>query len=257
MENNNGRGIFYGVIGVATLVVAIIGATFAYFSASVTQQNAITNVASTTVDLDFIPSETQNLRTDLIPVDTWDDKTDPENPAPVTAFYTFPGMGDDKCEDLNGNSICSVYEFTISNPSTTTAQRVTGSMTVTANGSGANVFTNLKYAVFKGAAANITSYNVNDTAWQAEGFTSNGKAAGTLVYAGTVGAVSTTDNWTTINDLLGISGGGSNTVTYTVVIWLEETGGEQNSEQGLPFAASMTFKSPQGSEVSGVLTASS
>ena len=34
MENNNGRGIFYGVIGVATLVVAIIGATFAFFAAS-------------------------------------------------------------------------------------------------------------------------------------------------------------------------------------------------------------------------------
>ena len=33
-NHNNGRGIFYGVIGVATLVVAIIGATFAYFSAS-------------------------------------------------------------------------------------------------------------------------------------------------------------------------------------------------------------------------------
>ena len=36
MENKNGQGIFYGVIGVATLVVAIIGATFAYFSAAVT-----------------------------------------------------------------------------------------------------------------------------------------------------------------------------------------------------------------------------
>ena len=36
MENKNGQGVFYGVIGVATLIVAIIGATFAYFSASVT-----------------------------------------------------------------------------------------------------------------------------------------------------------------------------------------------------------------------------
>ena len=33
-QKNNGRGIFYGVIGVATLVVAIIGATFAYFTAT-------------------------------------------------------------------------------------------------------------------------------------------------------------------------------------------------------------------------------
>ncbi len=36
MEENNrkGPGVFYAVVGVATLVVAIIGATFAYFSAS-------------------------------------------------------------------------------------------------------------------------------------------------------------------------------------------------------------------------------
>ena len=36
MENKKGQGIFLGVVGVATLVVAIIGATFAYFSASTT-----------------------------------------------------------------------------------------------------------------------------------------------------------------------------------------------------------------------------
>ena len=40
-KNNNGRGIFYGVIGVATLVVAIIGATFAYFTATATNNNTI------------------------------------------------------------------------------------------------------------------------------------------------------------------------------------------------------------------------
>ena len=33
-ENRKGPGVFYAVVGVATLVVAIIGATFAYFSAS-------------------------------------------------------------------------------------------------------------------------------------------------------------------------------------------------------------------------------
>ena len=44
-ENNNGRGLFYGVIGVATLIVAIIGATFAYFSvnASITNNNNMSN----------------------------------------------------------------------------------------------------------------------------------------------------------------------------------------------------------------------
>ena len=35
-ENRKGPGVFYAVIGVATLVVAIIGATFAYFSVTLT-----------------------------------------------------------------------------------------------------------------------------------------------------------------------------------------------------------------------------
>ena len=35
-NNRKGPGIFYAVVGVATLVVAIIGATFAYFSAQAT-----------------------------------------------------------------------------------------------------------------------------------------------------------------------------------------------------------------------------
>ena len=47
MENNNGKGIFYGVIGVATLVVAIIGATFAYFTATATNDNTIAGNAAT------------------------------------------------------------------------------------------------------------------------------------------------------------------------------------------------------------------
>ena len=53
MENNNGRGIFYGVIGVATLVVAIIGATFAYFSASITS-NGIGAINSTVLTLQIM-----------------------------------------------------------------------------------------------------------------------------------------------------------------------------------------------------------
>ena len=47
MENENKKGLFYGVIGVATLIVTIIGATFAYFSATVNPNSAINgNIAS-------------------------------------------------------------------------------------------------------------------------------------------------------------------------------------------------------------------
>ena len=47
MENNNGKGIFYGVIGVATLIVAIIGATFAYFTATTASGQYLTGTAAT------------------------------------------------------------------------------------------------------------------------------------------------------------------------------------------------------------------
>ena len=45
--NNNGRGIFSGIIGVATLIVAIIGATFAYFTANSTSSQYVTGTAAT------------------------------------------------------------------------------------------------------------------------------------------------------------------------------------------------------------------
>ena len=46
-QKNNRRGIFYGVIGVATLVVAVVGATFAYFTATASNNTAISgNMAS-------------------------------------------------------------------------------------------------------------------------------------------------------------------------------------------------------------------
>lgn len=47
-ENRKGTGVFYAVVGVATLVVAIIGATFAYFSASATAE---TKVEGNTLDI--------------------------------------------------------------------------------------------------------------------------------------------------------------------------------------------------------------
>ena len=68
MENNNGRGIFYGVIGVATLVVAMIGATFAYFSASISTDGDPITFNSTTIDLS-LSQNTTGIKYNLIPVD--------------------------------------------------------------------------------------------------------------------------------------------------------------------------------------------
>ena len=41
MENKKGSGIFLGVVSVATLIVAIIGATFAFFSTQTGSENNV------------------------------------------------------------------------------------------------------------------------------------------------------------------------------------------------------------------------
>lgn len=257
-NNNNGRGIFYGVIGVATLVVAIIGATFAYFSASVTKNN-ITNIQSATLRLE-IPTEKSNFQTDMIPVET-----DGDNGA---IFARYIGLTENKdstdrlaCKDNVNNSICSVYEFTVKNPDATTAQTVVGSMKVSAN-----TFENLYYAVFKGADSAITT---------AEYQALNG-AATTTVLNGTTGASQqdspigslvvakarvpkTTENNGVVNwpNTLETLTPGEET-TYTVVVWIEETGSDQTSVDGngKNFAAGITFTSNTGNGVTGIITAS-
>lgn len=115
MENNNGRGIFYGVIGVATLVVAIIGATFAFFAAQTqgTNEAVATNAASVKGSLK-IQEGTSYVAPDLIPADK------------ATMISSFGQSGDatantGKCRgasaaDLTANyGMCSYYTFTITN----------------------------------------------------------------------------------------------------------------------------------------------
>ena len=54
MENKKGTTVLLTVIGIATLLVAVVGATFAYFTASVTETNETTNVTVTSATLGTI-----------------------------------------------------------------------------------------------------------------------------------------------------------------------------------------------------------
>lgn len=47
--SNNGRNIFLSVVGIATLLVAIVGATFAWFSSTMTNGSVAKNVSTATV----------------------------------------------------------------------------------------------------------------------------------------------------------------------------------------------------------------
>lgn len=144
MENNGkGTSIFYGVIGVATLVITIIGATFAYFSATTNSDEDAVAAAGATLKLAFSDDD-KGYKDNLIPIDV----TLPE-------FNTGGFVGDtaDKCQDINDNNICSVYEFTVTNPSDSpAAQRVYGTIKASVN-----TFTNFNIAVFKGTVTDVNN----------------------------------------------------------------------------------------------------
>ena len=118
-RNNNGRGIFYGVIGVATLVVAIIGATFAYFTATANAINNITgNMATITFSLDVHKVTTADeVLGGMIPMSNTmvesavASKSD-EHAGEVSGETTVKPQ---ICVDDNGNAVCQIYKVIVKN----------------------------------------------------------------------------------------------------------------------------------------------
>ena len=112
-ENRKGTGVFYAVVGVATLVVAIIGATFAYFSASATNNTAITGETAEAANLGLEVKKLDTATGGLIPMhDNLADKGVKKN-----------------CVDSNGNTVCHVYEIKLTNGKSPV--NINGSLTFT------------------------------------------------------------------------------------------------------------------------------
>lgn len=135
MKENNRKvqnaPLIYAVIGVAVLVVAIAGSTFAYFSASATAENKIVGTAAT-VGLELTLEDVSAKATGkLIPLDE--------------ANLTKAAVGDGTngaCVDKNSNTVCKIYKITATNTSTATAI-LSGTVNIKADTG--STFTNLKW----------------------------------------------------------------------------------------------------------------
>ena len=118
MENSKGRGIFLGVVSVATLIVAIIGATFAWFSASVGSGENDVNLtayqfdARLTVERVFPTAE--NASKKIIPFVP--DKVLREGQENKTNNMNYAlNEATNKCVDSSGYLVCSLYKITVTN----------------------------------------------------------------------------------------------------------------------------------------------
>lgn len=112
-KKRNINNVFYGVIGIATLMIATIGATFAYYTATASNNNTIKgNMATINFDLAVAKVSTADDNIGLIPMSN--------NMVEQALIGTDTNSDNTKeiCIDNNGNPVCQVYKITVSNTST-------------------------------------------------------------------------------------------------------------------------------------------
>ena len=230
MENSKGRGIFLGVVSVATLIVAIIGATFAWFSASVGSGENDVNLtayqfdAKLTVERVFPTDE--NASKKIIPFVP--DKVLREGQENETNNMNYAlNEATNKCVDSSGYLVCSLYKITVTNNgsdaieldgSVTTMETTpteTGT-TLTANG-------DLK--------AQIISY-------------ADGKYTYTHDLSKALALPNTGESGKLIMDKATLTVGatpGANTAELYVLVWLNDTTENQSSMMGASYKGQFIF----------------
>ena len=124
-NERKGRGLFYGVIAVATFIIMAVGATFAYFTATAQGGSSSVQTRSTTLDLRFISYNDAWKSDNLIPAEDYivlhsflnqNDTTLGSNTlnGPDVAGKS-DNYNNTLCRDDEGASICSVYVFQVYN----------------------------------------------------------------------------------------------------------------------------------------------
>lgn len=273
MENNNkGSNIFLGVIGVATLVVAIIGATFAFFGAQIEGGAGNLAVQSTTLSLGY-EDNVSGIKNSLIPAEYWiaDYAAMKQPTAAEVAEMNKDKTPEDEdyydgnleCMDDMGNEICGTYTFTIGNPSATTAQPLFASVRVLTN-----EFTDLYFRIYDENDKEVvgpTKLPNSDTA-EAEELEIPLKGLEQTLLASSAGKADSASAFiegqpSTYKLVEGKDTAGKdawNKRTYKMVIWIEETMTNQtDTNAGASFTGSLYFTTANDKTgVTGVIGAS-
>ena len=232
-NNNNDRKMFITVLSIATLIVSILGATFAYFSAQTNSApNAVGAGAAEAPELSILGAYVEQ-RMNMIP--------STEN---IATYAAFVEVQDDKgfCLDDNGNEVCNIYSFSIYNNSDV-IQTVNIALTTTY----LNRFTNLSYKVYSndnyGEAVDATTsaalFAVHDISIT---HSAGGKK---------VPALNGTDNIDS-NVTIGL-GRGNDVISYKIIIWLNETNTNQNAEAGGSWSGTINVTTGTGTGITGVI----
>lgn len=211
MEKEDKRGIFFGIVGVLTLIVAIIGASLAYFSINAKSDKDALIVQSATVKIVYEDGDKLLNVEELIPS------------TQEIAIRTLERTGDTNsageyykaCEDDNGYTVCGYYDFTLTNGGPN-EMNISAKVIPSELEEEAIRFTHLKFALYDRSTVSDDEYN-----------------NGALINSGTIGY----DEFSLLDDdsePLKIAG--NNTVkNLRLFVWLNEAGKENDNEQGATF----------------------
>ncbi len=128
--NNNKSNTFNLVIGIATLLIAILGATFAYFSATARSAENDVTVKSAYVSISY-DGGTEIKASNLIPstltvaldkyqkeVEVYNPEVDGEIITDYDAYKSDEIYKSRRCVDAKGKEVCYVYQFSVSSDGT-------------------------------------------------------------------------------------------------------------------------------------------
>lgn len=256
MENKKGNGIFLGIVSVATLIVAIIGATFAYFSASTTSNNGAVGATAYeySLSLSVNPIYPEGASA-LIPMDADAPVLmDVDKDGEIEEGEVYDGTNNTnllyalneaqkKCIDDHGLQVCALYEVIIENTAVN-AITLNGKLLTTKNEAaekeGRTPFKNLKYQALDGDHETFTLETVGAAKQIDTLTTGEGVDIADIVIPG-----ATKNEDDELEPGVGKS---------YVLIYLDEAEDDNVSEMGASFEGKLEYTSGDGNTLTGSFT---
>lgn len=222
MENNKRNSeIFLGIVGVATLIVAIIGASFSYFVASASSNDSAVDLTAYQFNSSLSLQPIYASDAKMIPIDPMGIVEDAEEPHTTNLDYALNVKK--TCTDSNGFKVCALYEITITNDS---VDEVTLQGAIVTEEDSA--FQNLMYRRVDLVG---NEYNIGSSAT----------------------SISPVVNGTTNIGTYTVQPNGG-TVTLYALVYLNETGLDeesQNAEMGATYKGKFVFTASAGNKLTG------
>lgn len=259
MDERKKKLIFVLIVSIATGILIAVGGTFAYFSATTKSEENAVSLGAATFRLGYV-DDTSLIKAQLIPsAEKYVDfATIPRVDESGNFLKPYKENGEEvkketACIDDNLNEICSIYTFTVQNPMTDMELPIYITLTPTIN-----TFQNLYFKVLDENKNIIMTktHLIDDREYELD-------ASGNKIYAegskitpvpltplSTTLAKATTDKDT--GDVI------PSEVTYSIIIWILETGEDQtaqDSNQVFAGGINVSASSANGQGITGVFSA--